>query len=102
MNTTSLDEYITSRNLDREKLERGADSLQQAVRAARLRDVRAAANTTQEQLAEQMHVSQKRISQIELGQIGATKFDTLRRYVEALGGTLNVEAQFGDTAYKIG
>jgi len=101
MNTITLDEYIDSRKIDRKDLERRADALQMQVRAARLRELRDAQALTQEELAESMHVSQRRISQIETGQIENTRFDTLRRYVEALGGNLRVEAEFGDTAIRI-
>jgi hypothetical protein len=46
-----------------------------------------------------MGVSQARVSQIEHGQIGG--LDTLRSYVVALGGTLDVVADFGDHTVKV-
>ena len=45
-------------------------------------------------LAERLQVSQNRVSQLEQGDVERTQVDTLRRYVEALGGKLRVEADF--------
>ena len=53
-------------------------------------------------LAEVLAISQKRVSEIERGQVDRTKVDTLRRYADALGGTLRVEVQVGDETYQIG
>jgi hypothetical protein len=54
------------------------------------------------QLAEmrkRLGITQARVSQIEHGQIGG--LDTLRSYVVALGGTLDVVADFGDHSVKV-
>ena len=53
---------------------------------------------TQVELARRLHVSQNRVSRIEHGDFDRTQVDTLRRYVEALGGTLHVEIRYrGET-----
>ena len=52
-------------------------------------------------MAKVLVVSQKRVSNIEHGAVERAQVDTLRRYVEALGGTLLVEAKFGDETYRI-
>ena len=46
-------------------------------------------------------ISQKRVSEIERGQVDFTKVDTLRRYADALGASLRVEVQVGDVSYGI-
>ena len=56
---------------------------------------------TQTDVAETLSVSQKRISEIERGQVDFTKVDTLRRYADALGGSLKVEVTVGDETYQI-
>ena len=38
---------------------------------------------------------QRRVSKIEHGDIEHTRVDTLRRYAEALGGTLHIEIEVG-------
>ena len=71
------------------------------VRAYKLRELREMLALTQTDVAETLAVSQKRISEIERGQVDFTKVDTLRRYADALGGTLKVEVTVGDETYQI-
>jgi predicted transcriptional regulator len=71
------------------------------VRAYRLRELREQCARTQVEVAHELDVSQKRVSKIEHGDIERTQVDTLRRYVEALGGELRIEVKVGDTAYQI-
>jgi len=97
----TLEEQLAVRPVDEARVEALAAKMRQQVRAYRLREIRAAQDITQVELAGQLKVSQNRISQLEQGQIGRSQIDTLRRYVEALGGVLNVEATFGDTRYVL-
>ena len=90
---------LAVRPVDETRVEALAEQMRQQVRAYRLREVREAQDLTQTELARQLSVSQTRISDLERGNIGRNKVDTLRHYVEALGGQLNVEATFGDTRY---
>jgi len=71
------------------------------VRAYRLRVLGEMMAMTQTELAQTLEVSQKRVSEIERGDVERTKVDTLRRYADALGGTLKVEVQVGDETYQI-
>lgn len=64
------------------------------LRAYRLRELREESELTQVALAELLQVSQNRVSRIERGELDRTQLDTLRRYVEALGGTLHLQAEF--------
>ncbi len=99
--TRTLEEQLARRPIDEARVEELASQMRSQVRAARLREVRTEQRVTQKQLAEELQVSQNRVSQIETGKIERAQIDTLRRYVEALGGTLTVEAEFGDTRYLI-
>lgn len=71
------------------------------VRAYRLKELRQELHITQVQLAEQLHVSQNRISRIEHGDIERSQVDTLRKYVEAVGGTLRIEVEIGDRTFTL-
>ena len=71
------------------------------VRAYRLRELREASELTQVELAGRLHVSQNRVSRIEHGDIDRAQVDTLRKYVEALGGRLRVEVKLGDERIQI-
>lgn len=100
--TRSLAEQLARRPVDEHRVEQLAHRLRKQVRAARLRELRVEQQLTQEELARQLKVSQNRVSQIETGDVSKSQVDTLRRYVEALGGTLSVEVAFGEDRYVIG
>jgi DNA-binding XRE family transcriptional regulator len=72
------------------------------VRAARLAEVRNELDLTQTQLAERMHVSQARVSAIETGEVDSAEVATLRKYIAALGGRLEIVADFGDRRLTLG
>lgn len=61
-------------------------------RVLELKKLRARANLTQAELAEKMGLSQRRVSAIERATDAELKLDTLRRYVESLGGKLEITA----------
>ena len=46
-------------------------------------------------------MSQNRVSRIEHGDIERAQLDTLRKYVEAVGGELRVEVAIGDERFLI-
>lgn len=70
------------------------------VRAHRLADMRKRRGLTQRQVAQQMGVTVGRVSQIENGELAG--IDVLDRYVVALGGLLEIVANFGDEQFKVG
>lgn len=55
---------------------------------------------TQRQVAQQMGVTVGRVSQIENGELAG--IDVLDRYVVALGGLLEIVANFADEQFKVG
>lgn len=50
----------------------------------------------QKELAELMEITQPTISALESGDLDRSGLTTLKAYVEALGGTVEVTAKFGD------
>ena len=87
--------------LDQQRVRNATKDLREAVRAHRLADVRKGQGATQKDLAAGMEVSQARVSKIERGDLAHTELGTLGSYVEALGGTLRVVADFGDSTITI-
>jgi transcriptional regulator with XRE-family HTH domain len=70
------------------------------VRAHRLAEVRKQRRLTQREIAAAMGVTVGRVSQIEAGDISG--IEVLDRYVAALGGILEIVANFGEEQIKVG
>jgi DNA-binding XRE family transcriptional regulator len=87
--------------LNHERVNELVDKLEAEIRAFRLKELRKELNITQVELAQLLHVSQNRISRIEHGDIEKSQVDTLRKYVEAVGGTLTLEVQVGDRKFQL-
>ncbi|MHB1166840.1 MAG: helix-turn-helix domain-containing protein [Candidatus Nanopelagicales bacterium] len=97
----TLEDLLLERPVNREAVDAHKKRMLDEVRAYRLRELREASNLTQVELAARLEVSQNRVSRIEHGDIERAQVDTLRRYVEALGGTLRVEVEYGDERIQI-
>lgn len=63
----------------------------------RLAERRKSMSLTQSDVAERMGVTKSRISQIERGEVST--MEAIGRYVQALGGEIQVSAVFGDDMY---
>jgi DNA-binding XRE family transcriptional regulator len=74
---------------------RSAVALIAANRPRPLAEQRTRLGLTQAQVARRMGVRQERVSAIERAEPGATEIRTLASYVEALGGRLDIVADFG-------
>jgi DNA-binding XRE family transcriptional regulator len=77
-----------------EEAERRRKALMASQSGHRLAEERKRHGLTQAQLAEAMGVTPGRVSQIERGELST--IDAVARYVEALGGRLDLIASFGD------
>ncbi|BCW70807.1 helix-turn-helix domain-containing protein [Arthrobacter sp. NicSoilB8] len=97
----SIEELLAQRPVDRIAVDANKKRMLDEVRAYRLRELREASELTQVELAGRLHVSQNRVSRIEHGDIDRAQIDTLRKYVEALGGRLRVEVELGDERIQI-
>ena len=92
MKIVTLREEIASLPEDRRKeVEKLADAL--IAEEMTLRDLRKARNQTQARVAEKLGINQENVSRIE--QRSDLHFYT-QRVVEAMGGTLNLVAEFPD------
>ena len=72
------------------------EQLRAEQRAVRLAEMRRRLGITQTQVAARMGITQGRVSAIEHAEPGTTELRTLAAYVEALGGRLEIIADFGD------
>ncbi|MFI1091480.1 XRE family transcriptional regulator [Streptomyces sp. NPDC020917] len=66
------------------------------VRAYRLAEIRKEQDLTQSEVAQIIGITQPNVSRLEKGEIDAAALSTIRAYVEALGGSLRMVADFGD------
>jgi DNA-binding transcriptional regulator YiaG len=85
---------IASGAMTQERLEVDKRTIAE-VRTHRLAEIRKKQSTTPSEPAKIMHVSQGRVSKIESGRLANSELGTLRSYVEALGGSLRIVADFG-------
>jgi DNA-binding transcriptional regulator YiaG len=83
-----------------EDVEARKNRLLTQVRAHRLAEIRKRRGLTQRDVAAVMGVTVGRVSQIESGHISG--IDVLDRYVTAIGGLLEIVANFGDEQFKVG
>lgn len=70
-------------------------------RAYRLAELRESQQLNQTELGRQIGVGQRTVSKIEHGGIERSRVETIRKYVEGLGGEIEIVARFGDEAYII-
>ncbi|WP_226437386.1 helix-turn-helix domain-containing protein [Rhodococcus yananensis] len=97
----SLDDMLAERPVDRAAVDAHKARMLEQVRAYRLQELREALELTQKQVADRLGVGQNRVSNIERGDLAHVQLDTLRRYVDAVGGTLRVEVELGDDRFRI-
>ena len=87
---------------DRADVEAGAQALINVNRAHRLAEMRKRLGLTQAQVAERMNVRQERVSAIERAKIDASELRTLAAYIRALGGQMEIVADFGGERLVVG
>lgn len=89
-------EAVDAGLIDEARIARLREVMGAEVRVYRLAEIRKGMNLSQKAIADEMDVSQARVSKIERGQLGRTELGTLESYVEALGGHIKVVVEFGD------
>ena len=72
---------------------------QASIDVHRLAERRSAVGLTQVDVAERMGVTKGRVSQIERGEVST--IDVIARYVQAIGGQLQIAEVFGDDHYVL-
>jgi len=87
---------------DRAEVESGARELVGLSRAYRLAEMRKRLGLTQADVAARMNVRQERVSAIERAMVDASELRTLAAYINALGGRLEIVADFGGERLVVG
>lgn len=91
-----LHEYMSARGIDENSIGAERERTRERIEAYRLSQIRKGKELTQATVAKSMGVSQKRVSEIERGELGSMRLDTLGRYAESLGGRLVASIEFPD------
>lgn len=94
--TTAWSDVRAKRPVDQAVVAEHVARMEAEERAYRLREIREEQGVTQKELAERMAITQPTISALEAGDLDRSGLATLRSYVEALGGTVEVTATFGN------
>ena len=98
---SDLKEYLEKRGVSDEQMVEARQRTQACIDAYRLREARKACDLTQVELAKAMGVSQNRISRIENGDINAMSLDSIRRYIEAVGGSITLVADLPSGRFRL-
>jgi DNA-binding XRE family transcriptional regulator len=94
-----LERELHAAGVSPEEIQVGARQLLATARGNQLADARKQMGLTQREIATALGVSIARVSQIEHGEV--MSFDVIARYVEALGGRLDLVADFGDRTVRL-
>lgn len=92
-------EYKSDIKLEAEAVDAAQKELDARLRGYNLKELRQTCEITQMELSQEIKVSQAMISKVERGDLGSMQIATLQKYVEALGGSLRITAEVGNTAY---
>lgn len=95
-------EAVASGRLDRARVAVRTRRMLAEVRAYRLVEMRETLGLSQSDVATMLGVSRLRVSRIERGDMDHTEIATVRAYVGALGGEVEIVAKFGDERITIG
>lgn len=93
---TSLDDLRRRRPGNRDNVDQIKIGMYADAKAYRLRTLRQDSGLTQESLAKKIGVGQNRISQMENGHLTSARVSTIQKYVEALGGSLELIVRRAD------
>ena len=75
--------------------------MQAAIDGVELAELRQVRRLTQNQMAKKLKIDQSNVSRIERGKFDAVEIRTLRRYVEALGGELEIRVTIDDVSQRL-
>jgi DNA-binding XRE family transcriptional regulator len=95
----TLEQQLYAAGVDPAEVEAGARRLLAEARGHQLAETRKQCSMAQKDVAARMGVSIARVSQIEHGEVAS--LDVIARYVEALGGRLDLVADFGDHTVRM-
>ena len=97
----SFEELTKSWNLDEKKLRKGVQQLLALVDGVKMAELRQVKRLTQSQMAKKLKIDQSNVSRIERGRFDSIEIRTLRKYIEALGGELEIRVKIDDVSQRL-
>jgi transcriptional regulator with XRE-family HTH domain len=88
-------------NLDEKRIRKGVRRLLALADGVKLAELRQAKRLTQAQMAKKLKIDQSSVSRIERGSFDAIEIRTLRRYVEALGGEIEIRVRIDEKSQRL-
>ena len=83
------------------RLKRGVERIFAAVDGVKLAELRQVRRMTQAQIAKRLKIDQSNVSRIERGKFDSVEIRTLRKYVEALGGELEIRVNIDKISQRL-
>jgi transcriptional regulator with XRE-family HTH domain len=97
----SLSELEKKWNLDPKRIAKQSKRVQALLDGVKLAELRQVRRLTQNQMAKKLKIDQSNVSRIERGKFDAVEIRTLRKYVEALGGELEIRVKIDDVSQRL-
>ena len=97
----TYDQYRKDNPIDPKIRLRGLTKILDVVGGVRLAELRKAKKLTQVEVAKKLKIDQSNVSRIERGSFSKIELQTLRRYVEAMGGELEIRIRIDHASHQL-
>lgn len=97
----SYDVWRATQNFNEEEVAKSLREIYREILEYKLKELRKQQGLTQQQLADKLGVTQNRISKLERLDLDRAELQTIRSYVNALGGELSLVVELEGVQHKI-
>jgi predicted XRE-type DNA-binding protein len=97
----SYDEWRATQNFDEEEVAKSLREIYREILEYKLKELRKKQGLTQQQLADKLGITQNRISKLEKLDLDRAELQTIRSYINALGGELSLVVEIDGNQHKI-
>lgn len=97
----SYDEWRATQNFDEEEVAKSLREIYREILEYKLKELRKQQGLTQQQLADKLGITQNRISKLEKLDLDRAELQTIRSYINALGGELSLLVEIDGNQHKI-
>ena len=98
---TTFEDWSARQNFDEDRIAKGVRELYREILEYKLKELRKKQGLTQQQLADKLGITQNRISKLEKLDLDRAELQTIRSYINALGGELSLVVEIDGNQHKI-